>query len=171
MGGVIDGAPAAVSWGPNRIDCFARGMDNHMWHKWWSQVPTVRLHIKILSNPTSVTVNQMVASMRQVYEANGFSVVVASTESLNLPLLQDLEVGSCVMGQTTAEQNQLFANRNNVGASDVAVYFVRSTNPALNGCAAHPPGQPSAVVTSIASQWTMGHGSRACARPGACQQQ
>jgi len=28
--------PAAVSWGPNRIDCFARGMNGHMWHKWWN---------------------------------------------------------------------------------------------------------------------------------------
>ncbi|HLO18176.1 MAG TPA: hypothetical protein VK206_25315 [Anaerolineales bacterium] len=28
-------APAAVSWGPNRIDCFGRGIDLHMWHKWW----------------------------------------------------------------------------------------------------------------------------------------
>ncbi len=35
LGGIIDDAPAAVSWGPNPIDCFARGMNNAMWHKWW----------------------------------------------------------------------------------------------------------------------------------------
>ena len=29
-------APAAVSWGPNRIDTFARGTNKHMWHKWWN---------------------------------------------------------------------------------------------------------------------------------------
>jgi hypothetical protein len=29
-------APAAVSWGPNRIDTFARGTNRHMWHKWWN---------------------------------------------------------------------------------------------------------------------------------------
>ncbi|HLN35132.1 MAG TPA: tyrosinase family protein [Nitrososphaeraceae archaeon] len=34
LGGILDNAPAAVSWGPNRIDCFVRGMNNHMWHKW-----------------------------------------------------------------------------------------------------------------------------------------
>ncbi len=34
--GIIDDAPTAVSWGPNRIDCFVRGMNNHMYHKWWS---------------------------------------------------------------------------------------------------------------------------------------
>jgi hypothetical protein len=29
-------APAAVSWGQNRIDTFGRGMDRHLWHKWWN---------------------------------------------------------------------------------------------------------------------------------------
>jgi hypothetical protein len=24
-----------VSWGPNRIDCFARGTNESMWHRWW----------------------------------------------------------------------------------------------------------------------------------------
>jgi hypothetical protein len=157
LGGVIDNAPAAVSWGPNRIDCFARGMDNHMYHKWWSQVPKVRMHLKVLNNPTTFTINQMVDGMRQVYRANGIEVVVASQENLSLPLLNDLDVGACTRGNTTAEQNQLFSNRNNVGANDIVVYFVRSTIPALNGCAAHPPGRPSAVVTSGASQWTLGH--------------
>jgi tyrosinase-like protein/repeat uncharacterized protein DUF346 len=36
LGGIIDDEPGAVSWGPSRIDMFARGMDNHMWHKWWT---------------------------------------------------------------------------------------------------------------------------------------
>ena len=27
--------PACVSWSANRIDCFARGTDNAMWHRWW----------------------------------------------------------------------------------------------------------------------------------------
>jgi hypothetical protein len=61
------------------------------------------------------------------------------------------------MGSTTAEQNQLFANRNNAGANDVVVYFVRSTSPPYNGCAAHPAGRPGAVVAQIASRWTLGH--------------
>jgi hypothetical protein len=39
----------------------------------------------------------------------------------------------------------------------VVVYFVRSTVPAYNGCAAHPEGQPGAVVAQIATVWTMGH--------------
>jgi hypothetical protein len=158
LGGRIDGAPTAVSWGPNRIDVFARGMNNHMYHKWWSRVPTVRLHVKVLTNPTTFTINQMVAGMQQVYNSRGLAVQVASTENLTLPLLNDLDVGACAgPGSVTAEQTQLFANRNNVGPNDVPVYFVRSTVPALNGCAAHPNGQPSAVVASVASRWTLGH--------------
>jgi len=157
LGGIIDGTPAAVSWGNNRIDCFARGMNAAMWHRWWALVPTVRLHFKILTNPTSFNVNQMLASMQTVYNANGFQVQLGSTENLNLPLLNDLDVGPCTMGSTTAEQQQLFANRNNVGPNDVACYFVRSTVPALNGCAAFPAGSPSVAIASVASQWTLGH--------------
>ena len=35
LGGVITSAPAVASWAPNRLDCFARGTGNAMWHKWW----------------------------------------------------------------------------------------------------------------------------------------
>ena len=158
LGGPIVGAPTAVSWGPNRIDLFARGQNDRMMHKWWRLVPTVRLHVKILTNPTTFTIDQMVAGMRQVYHSRGIAVQVASTENLNLPLLNDLDVGACAgPGSVTAEQSQLFANRNSVGALDVAVYFVRATVPAYNGCAAHPTGLPSVAVASTASRWTLGH--------------
>jgi hypothetical protein len=35
LGGVLNSGPKCVSWGPNRIDCFARGADNAMNHRWW----------------------------------------------------------------------------------------------------------------------------------------
>jgi hypothetical protein len=35
LGGIITTAPHAVCWGPNRIDVFARGTDNALYHKWW----------------------------------------------------------------------------------------------------------------------------------------
>lgn len=35
LGGVITSAPAAASWARNRLDTFARGTDNALWHKWW----------------------------------------------------------------------------------------------------------------------------------------
>ncbi|MFL5284185.1 MAG: hypothetical protein ACJ8AW_25140 [Rhodopila sp.] len=35
LGGIILEAPDCVSWGPNRIDCFARDTDRAMYHRWW----------------------------------------------------------------------------------------------------------------------------------------
>lgn len=35
MGVTIQGTPASVSWGNNRIDVFAHGSDNGLWHKWY----------------------------------------------------------------------------------------------------------------------------------------
>jgi len=35
LGGVIMETPDCVSWGASRIDCFARGTDNAMYHRWW----------------------------------------------------------------------------------------------------------------------------------------
>jgi FG-GAP repeat len=116
----------------------------------------VRLHIKILTNPT-ISIERMLVAMQQVYEAVGMRVHRVSTETLNLPALNDVDVGQCRLGVTTAEQNQLFGNRNNAGPLDVVVYFVRSTVPAFNGCAAHPAGQPGAVVAQGATVWTLAH--------------
>jgi hypothetical protein len=117
----------------------------------------VRLHVKILTNPT-ISIEQMIVAMQQVYEAIGVRVHRVSTETLNLPALNDLDVGGCPLGTaTTAEQTQLFGNRNSAGPNDVVVYFVRSTVPPSNGCATHPAGRPGAVVAQGATRWTLGH--------------
>jgi hypothetical protein len=156
LGGVLTTSPAAVSWGPNRIDTFVGGTDSAVWHKWWALVPTVRLHAKVLTAP-DIAIATAVERMRQVYASCGIAVQHVSTENLNLPTLNDVDVGQCLLGQTTAEQNQLFANRNGVGANDIVVYFVRSTVPPFNGCASHPAGRPGAIVAQVATQWTLGH--------------
>ena len=39
LGGTIISAPAAVSWGPNRIDTFAIGTNSRLYHKWWDGGP------------------------------------------------------------------------------------------------------------------------------------
>src|SRR5918998_430950 len=155
-GGRADlGAPiTAVARNPNHLDLFVTGTDGRIYSTWWHQGERLRLHVKVLSEPTSFTRAQMVQGMQQAFGAVGIDVEVASVENLNLPLLNDLDVGACTRGNTTAEQNQLFANRNNAGGNDLCVYFVRSTVPPLNGCAAHPAGRPAAVVASVASQWT-----------------
>ena len=118
---------------------------------------TVRLHIKCLTAPTRFSINQMISNMRLVYATAQIGVKYASFEVLNLPALNDLDVGGCTMGTVTVEQTQLFANRNFAGANDVVVYFVRSTQPPYNGCAAFPPSRPGAAVASGASAWTLAH--------------
>ena len=77
--------------------------------------------------------------MQEVYAMAGIRVDWVTTENIVAPSLNDVDVGSCNMGVTTAEQATLFGNRNFVGANDMVAYFVRSTVPALNGCAAFPP--------------------------------
>lgn len=133
----------------NTIEFSSAGCDFNLFE-------SVRLHIKVLTNP-AVSIDQMLTSMREVYEPIGFRVLRLSDENLNIPALNTVDVGACTSGTTTTEQNTLFNNRNNVGANDVVVYFVQATNPPYNGCAAHPSGKPGAVVASGATQWTMGH--------------
>lgn len=124
---------------------------------WWQGLtPTVRIHSKVLTEP-NIPIDTMIDRMREVYESVGIHVQEASRETLNLPTLNDCDVGACVSGVTTTEQNQLFSNRNNVGENEITVYFVRSTVPPYNGCAAHPDGRPGAVVASGATQWTLAH--------------
>jgi hypothetical protein len=128
----------------------------------------IRLHIKILTRPRRFSIATMVQSMRAVYGPAGFLVEIASTETLNLPALDDLDIHCpgtiniccpfpCATAHLNPEHIALFRNRNNVGTNELVAYFVRSTDPALNGCCAHPPGQPGVVVTAIASQWSLGH--------------
>jgi Matrixin len=51
----------------------------------------------------------------------------------------------------------LFNNQNNIVNNEIIVNFVRSTNPASNGCANHPEGRPGAIVVRTASRWTLAH--------------
>jgi predicted Zn-dependent protease len=116
----------------------------------------VRVHTKVLSSP-SVLLTTVFHNMREVYAAVNIDVEWATEEALNLPALGVVDVGQCVRGRTTSEQNQLFNNRNFAGATDVVVYFVLATDPPTNGCAAHPAGKPGAVVARLATQWTLAH--------------
>ncbi len=117
----------------------------------------VRIHFKNLAGAPQAFLDSQLAGMREVFATAGIRVDLGSTENLNLPLLNDVDVGQCLLGITTAEQNLLFANRNNAGANDVCVYVVRSTNPPLGGCAAHPPGRPGCVVVSGQTRWVTAH--------------
>jgi hypothetical protein len=119
----------------------------------------VRVHLKLAIQPTSFTVNDAMNGMREVYSSVGILAELASTENLSLNDI-DIDVGSCLRGSPSTEQVNLYNNRNNVGANDVAVYVVRtvtqSDGTALNGCASND-GRPSCVVARTATKWTIGH--------------
>jgi hypothetical protein len=128
----------------------------------------IRLHLKILVQPTRFSIATMLRSMREVYGPAGFRVEVASRETLRLPGLEELDVACpntslrcqtmpCANTNLNAEHVALFRNRNNVKANEFAVYFVRRTVPGLNGICDHPPGKPGVVVTARASQWSLAH--------------
>jgi hypothetical protein len=122
----------------------------------------IRLLLKTLIAP-NIDLDTMIANMRQIYTTADIMVDEGPRENLTITLpggavQLDFNVGPCTIGQTpTADQNTLFANRNNAGSNDIVVYFVRQTIPPFNGCAAFPSGSPGAVVTQGASGWTLAH--------------
>ncbi|MFF0292759.1 hypothetical protein ACFYSX_04050, partial [Kitasatospora sp. NPDC004622] len=167
LGGMLASAPSAITREVGKIDLLAGGSDSAIWSGTaQASVPpvaapaapsaSVRIHAKIIA-PPSVPLDDSLARMVEVYATRGISVEVGSTETLNIPELSDVEVGQCVMGQTSAEQNQLFSHRDNAGGAEAVVYFVRSTIPPYNGCAAHPDGVPAVVIAQEATEWTMAH--------------
>jgi len=158
-------APLALAPFAGRLHMVHIGDSSHdLWHTSSDGIlSVVRVGVKILLDANmaaivpAATVNAWLANMQNVYATMGFTVQLVNTENLDLPDLRVVDVGECVMGSTTADQQTLFGNRNNLNATDIAVYFVDSTVPAANGCAAFPDNEPGCVVVATASQWTMGH--------------
>jgi hypothetical protein len=121
--------------------------------------PTVRLRLKLVVGRESLAVSpeRMIQRMREVYGSVGINVDVGGVEPLNLPFSLDINVGDCTRGEPTEAMQELFDFRDGARDREVVVYLVRSTIPPLNGCAAHPPDRPGAVVAAEASQWTLAH--------------
>jgi hypothetical protein len=146
----------------------ARGLsvDGVVGPRTWDALPNavIRLHVKVLVEPTSLTVDEMVGNMRDTYISARLGVEVASTEVLAAdPVLQDLDVGGCPFPcatTPTAEQARLFTHNASVGTNEIVAYFVDTVIGAggsLNGCCAHPSGQPGVEVSSTPSPWTLAH--------------
>jgi hypothetical protein len=123
----------------------------------------LRLHIKII-DPTLAAaaapnlITRSIAQIKSLYSGIGILVDIASTEILtpSATAPATVAVGSC-KGKTTPQQNTLFGNRNGVTGNDVVAYFVTATLPSLNGCATHPGGSDGAIITTIASNFTLAH--------------
>lgn len=145
-------------------DMLTRGMRLVAVQEWGGTAHTVqtaqsrllRLHLKILFEP-SVPIATMLDRMRQVVEPIGVGVEVGSIENLEASELIDLDAGTCSLGMLTPEQTRIYSLRRPNEVDEIVVYFVRSTLPPYNGCAAHPTGSPGLVIASYATEWTLAH--------------
>jgi hypothetical protein len=120
-------------------------------HRW-----CVRLHLKsVVGFDEEIT--EMVNAARAVYGAAGVRLDICSKEALGLPEYSRLFVGRCDAAQLPASQRSLFTHRRGARAADIVGYFVDSTVPPSDGCAAHPPDAPGLVVARAACKWTLAH--------------
>ena len=143
---------------PDHLDLFVTGTDGRIYSTWWHQTEALRVHVKMLSEPTSVTRAQMIQIMQDVYPDRRDRRRRRQRRSRSTcPLLNDLDVGACTVGSTTAEQNQLFANRNNAAPTTCASTSSARRCRRSTGALPTRPTAWAAVVTSVASPWTMGH--------------
>lgn len=126
---------------------------------------TVKVHIKILTEPADPDLGQRFSAMSKVYDTAGIDVHHASTETLrNVETLNDLDIGGfggsdmpACSGTTTDDQNLLAEFRDNVPEGEIVVYICRSLTNANAGCATHPDGKPMAVITATSPLYTMAH--------------
>jgi hypothetical protein len=133
---------------------------------------SVFVHFKSLlaiNNNINQFMNTQFIAMQRLFAEGDVAVFRGTTEDLSgnpaLQPLLNLNVGRCLLGQPTQDQNTLFANRNNVGNNELVVYIVQTlngvnaagmpTNPV--GCATHPNGQPGAAVVQSNASWLVAH--------------
>jgi hypothetical protein len=128
---------------------------------------TVKVHFKSLlpmtANLTQFIDNQF-NDMSQLFATGGIAVARGTTEDLSsiaaLQPLGNLNVGQCLRGAPTANQNALFANRNNVGNNELVVYIVSTLIGGTGnflGCATFPTGQPGAAIVRSSARWLTAH--------------
>jgi hypothetical protein len=128
---------------------------------------SVAVHFKsvipINDNVTRFIGDQFVAMQRSFAEGD-VAILPGTTEDLsgnpNVQPLQNLNVGQCLRGQPTQDQDTLFANRNNVRDNELVIYIVTTLiggGGNFIGCATHPDGQPGAAVVQSNARWLVAH--------------
>jgi hypothetical protein len=115
-------------------------------------------------NPILQFIRTQLVAMQRLFAEGGVAVLPGTTEDLSgnpaLQPLQNLNVGQCLPGQPTQDQNTLFANRNNVRNDELVVYIVSNLIGGAGnflGCATHPNGQPGAAVVQSNARWQVAH--------------
>jgi len=110
-------------------------------------------------------INTQFIAMQRLFAEGDVAALRGTTEDLSgnlaLQALQNLNVGQCLRGQPTQDQNTLFANRNNVGNNELVVYILLTLIGGAGnfvGCATYPNGQPGvAVVVQPNANWLVAH--------------
>jgi len=151
--------------GPGTVDA---GYPRSIGPNWGWNREAVTIHWKSLLPITSGLrdyINGQTDAMRHLYAGRGIDLRVGSVEDLSddttLSSLLVLDVGACLLGSTTQEQDDLFENRNGVGDNEAVVYVVDSLQGGTGnfvGCASSPAGRPGcAVADNINGPWLTAH--------------
>lgn len=117
----------------------------------------LNLHLKILKAPVRYSLDEMIDKMKSIYSAIGITIEIKSIEKINLPELENIDIGNCDVGITTSEQDQLFDIRNSEVTREIVAYFIDNTNPIMNGCSSHKSEKPGCIISSIGGIWTLSH--------------
>jgi len=152
----VDYAGASINLGPGSYRWIVdAGMAN-------DRLSSVRANIvpiffKIIQGATT-NIPRDLRIANQVFNQYGIEFFQLEQETNNAPALLDLDQPTCFMGQSpTNEESQLYSLERDHAPSDIVVYYLRSTNLGVRGCAACPITQPGSVVTDGATQFTMAH--------------
>lgn len=114
------------------------------------------IHSRIVVEP-DVSIDTMLRRCNELFNPGDVSVEEGSRQTLQDPPLFEVRVhDGCPQGIITPEQALIHAFRNGMESGHVGVYFVRLTDPPMNGCAAYR-GEPSVLIASYATEWTLSH--------------
>jgi hypothetical protein len=154
--------------GPGTLDPgYPADISQWTWPSDFARGERVGLSFKSLL-PVDATITSFVkrqfTEIRRLYVKSGLDCRFGSTEDLSgdasLQPLLALDVGTCTLGNPTAEHNLLFANRNGVPADELVVYIVQTLvggGGNLLGCATHPDGEPGAAIVQSNALWLTAH--------------
>ena len=127
----------------------------------------LNVHFKsllVINNAINTFIDTQFNEMETLFLDGGVLAIRGTTEDLSVNMqlqpLQNLNVGQCLLGQPTQDQNTLFQNRNNAGVNDLVVYIVNTLIGGAGnfvGCATHPNGQPGCAIVQINANWLLSH--------------
>jgi hypothetical protein len=118
----------------------------------------IRLHFKILSTPETST-QEMLDGLAEVFNTADLGVELGSTESLDLPPLQNEEIDTGdgdIKSGISPKLLMLLEHRLYVGKHDVVIYFVDDLDQG-SGFTLHQEDQISVLIERLAGKWTLAH--------------